>query len=74
MKYKELVNLKPAELEKKEHEATYELIKLRAQVATGTNPKNPGQIKQLKKMLAKINTIKTQQAKNNKLEETKKDA
>lgn len=73
MKYKELVNLKPAELEKKEQEANMELIKLRAQVATGTAPKNPGQIRQLKQMLAKINTIKTQHM-NNPTEDKKKDA
>lgn len=58
MKYKELDTLKPAELAKKEEETKLELIKQHAQAANGTTPKSPGQIGQLKKILARINTIK----------------
>jgi len=34
-----------------------ELMKLNAQVATGTNPKSPGQIKKIKKTIARIKTV-----------------
>lgn len=34
-----------------------DLIKANAQIATGTTPKNSGQIKQMKKTIAKIKTI-----------------
>jgi len=57
MKHKELKTMTPEELEKKEKEMRLELIKLNSQVATGTNPKNPGQIRQLKKSIARIRTI-----------------
>lgn len=71
MKHKELVALKPADLDKKEKEITMELLKLKGQVATGTTPKSPGQIKQLKKLLARIATIRTQRQST---EEKQKDA
>jgi large subunit ribosomal protein L29 len=60
MKYKELVRMGKEELNKKQEELEMELIKLNAQVATGTAPKSPGQIKQIKKTLAKIQIIKNQ--------------
>ena len=58
MKTKELRNLSNKDLESKLEELKKELIKLNAQVATGTVPKSPGQIKQMKKTIAKILTIK----------------
>lgn len=69
MKYKDLAAMKPAELEKKEAEARTELIKLKAQVATGTAPKNPGQIRQIKKILARIETLRTAQSRTQPEEE-----
>ena len=57
MKTKELRNLSKKDLEIKLEELKKELIKLNAQVATGTVPKSPGQIKQMKKTIAKILTI-----------------
>jgi len=60
MKYKELSGLNANQLEKKLKEAKMELIKLNSQVSTGSNVKNPGQIKQLKKTIAKIKTIQKQ--------------
>lgn len=56
MKYKELQNLSKEELQKKKLEAQIELMKLNAQVATGANPKSPGQIRVLKKTMARIQT------------------
>jgi ribosomal protein L29 len=69
MNYKELSSLDKATLEKKEKESRIELMKLHAQAATGTAPKSPGQIRILKKTLAKITMIQEQQK-----EEQEKDA
>ncbi|MBU0472014.1 MAG: 50S ribosomal protein L29 [Nanoarchaeota archaeon] len=60
MKFKELSNLNNEELNKKLEEVKIELIKLNSQVATGITIKSPGQIKQLKKTIAKIKTIQKQ--------------
>lgn len=60
MKFKELKGLTKEDLEKKFIEAESELIKLNSQVATGITIKSPGQIKQLKKTIAKIKTIQNQ--------------
>ncbi|MAG38731.1 50S ribosomal protein L29 [Candidatus Woesearchaeota archaeon] len=57
MKIKELKALSKEELKKKYQEVKLELIKLNSQAATGTNMKNPGQIKLFKKMIARIKTI-----------------
>jgi len=46
------------EREKKLKELQLELIKLNAQVATGTPPRNAGQLKRLKKDLAKLMLLK----------------
>lgn len=62
MKYKELAAMDAAALDKKLAEIQLELIKLNAQVASGTAPKNSGTIRQLKKTIAKILTSKRQSA------------
>lgn len=56
MKYQELVSMTREELERKEKELKTELMKLNSQVSTGTNPKNPGQIRNIKKSIARIKT------------------
>lgn len=56
-KIKELRSLSDAELKKKLDELRKELIKLNAQVATGTVPKSPGLIKDTKKSIAMILTL-----------------
>ena len=61
MKFKELKEMAPEQREKKLKEARIELTKLQAQVAAGTPPKNPGQIRQLKRMIARLNTLSTQE-------------
>ncbi|NQU98368.1 50S ribosomal protein L29 [Candidatus Woesearchaeota archaeon] len=60
MKFKELEPLSNEDLEKRLEEAKMELIKLNSQVATGITIKSPGQIKQLKKTIAKIKTRQKQ--------------
>ncbi len=57
MKTKEIRKLKPEEMEKKLGELKLELTTLEGQSATGTPPKSPGKIKQLKKTIAKMRTI-----------------
>ena len=57
MKVKEIRAKKPEELQKSLVEMKSELIKLKAQVAMGTTPKSPKQIKAIRKTIARINTI-----------------
>ncbi len=60
MKFKELQNMPVPELKGKLAELHTELIKERAQVATGTIPKNPSKISQTKKTIARIKMILAQ--------------
>ncbi len=57
MKIKEIRSMNKEDLEAKLEELKKELIKLNAQISTGTTPKSPGQVKQIKKNIAKILTI-----------------
>tara|TARA_Y100000310_G_scaffold291063_1_gene318715 strand:- start:5054 stop:5242 length:189 start_codon:yes stop_codon:yes gene_type:complete len=57
MKIKELRQTSPTELKDKLVELQKELIKHNAQVASGTTPKSPGQMKQIKKTIARIHTV-----------------
>ena len=54
MKAKDLIPMSEEELNSKLIELKKELIKLNAQIATGTTPKSPGQVKEVKKTIAKI--------------------
>ena len=56
MKFKQIAEMEPADLQKKFVELQKELMKLRGSVATGAAPKNPGQIKQIKRTIARIHT------------------
>lgn len=58
---KEFQKLKKEELETKYIEIKKELMKENAQVARGTIPKSSGLLKQLKKSIARINTLLHQQ-------------
>ena len=57
MKIKELKGLGKEEIVSRLEELRKELIKHRAQIATGTVPKSPGQVKQTKKTIARILTL-----------------
>ncbi|MBC8494670.1 50S ribosomal protein L29 [archaeon] len=59
MKFKDLKSMSETDLQKKCEEAKIELIKLNSQAATGTTIKSPGQIKKLKKTIAKIKTVQS---------------
>ena len=57
MKIKDLRSMSKEDLNVKLIELRKELIKHNAQIATGTTPKSPGQVKQTKKTIARILTI-----------------
>jgi len=64
MKAKEIRQTSKEELDKKIFEFKKEMIKLNAQVATGTPPKNPNQIKEIKKTIARILTVQGESKKH----------
>ena len=66
MKFNELKALDNGQLGEKLNEVKKELIKLNAQVATGTTPKSQGQIRQMKKTAAQIMTAINQRTREKK--------
>ena len=60
MKAKELKVMNELDLENKIIELKKELMKVNSQIATGTIPKSPGKIREMKRTIAKILTIKKQ--------------
>lgn len=60
MKYTDIKKLPKDELDKKVQELKTELMKLNAQIAVGTTPKNTKQIRDMKRTLAKIETLRQQ--------------
>ena len=73
VKKKDLRNMGKEELEKQLKDLRMELIKSNSQVASGSAPKNPGQIRQTKKTIARILTIINEKNLNKTKEEGKKD-
>ena len=63
MKTSELRKMSGKDLDSKMMELKQELIKLNAQVATGTQLKSPGQIRQLRRTIAQIKTIRKEERK-----------
>lgn len=60
MKAKEARAMNEQELDSKISELKKELMKINSQIAIGTLPKNPGKVREVKRTIAKILTIKTQ--------------
>ena len=58
MKFMDIAKMGEKELDAKLSELRGELVKLNSQVATGTQLKSPGQIRNIKRTIAKILTIK----------------
>jgi len=58
MKIKEIRTLNKDSLDEKISELKKDLIKLNSQVSTGTAPKSPGKIREIKRTIARILTIK----------------
>jgi len=63
MKAKEIRSTDKNTINEKIIELKKELVKINAQVAIGTALKNPGEIKKIKKMLARILTINYEKTK-----------
>jgi large subunit ribosomal protein L29 len=57
MKIKEIKSMGAEDLNGKLDELRKDLVKHNAQIATGTTPKSPGQVKQIKKTIARILTV-----------------
>jgi len=57
LKIKEIESMNIEELKTNLEELKKELIKHNAQIATGTNPKSPGQVRVIKKTVARILTV-----------------
>ena len=57
MKIKDIRAMDKGSLKGKLTELKKEMIKINAQVAIGTTPKNPGQVKAMKKTIARILTV-----------------
>ena len=72
VKKKELRNMNEDELSKQLKELKLELIKANSQVASGSAPKNVGQIRQTRKTIARILTILNEKKMNKNKEERKK--
>ena len=58
MKAKELKAMNELDLESKMIELKKELMKINSQIAIGTIPKSPGKVREIKRTIAKILTIK----------------
>ena len=63
MKAKEIRGTDKSLIDEKTLELKKELVKMNAQIAVGTAIKNPGQVKKMKKTLARIITIQDEKAK-----------
>ena len=61
MKYSDLKKLPKEDMDKKLYELKTELMKLNAQVAIGTTPKSTKQIREIKKNIARAETLKTEE-------------
>lgn len=71
IKKAEIKNMDVKRLEENLIELRKELIRINAQISTGTTPENPGNVKQLKKNIARILTYIKQEETN--VEEHKED-
>ncbi|MBI2656886.1 50S ribosomal protein L29 [Candidatus Woesearchaeota archaeon] len=58
MKAKELKLMNEPDLENKVVELKKELMKINSQIAIGTIPKSPSKVREIKRTIAKIHTIK----------------
>ena len=68
MRAKELKVMNDPDLDNKIIELKKELMKINSQIAVGTVPKNPGKVKDIKRTIAKILTIKNQNRRGSKKE------
>ena len=71
LKIKEITAMNEEDLKNRLVEIRKDLIKQNAQIATGTTPKSPGQVKQMKKTIARILTVMKSKTDENKNKENK---
>ena len=64
MKFKDLTKMSKEDVAKKLSELKNELMKLNAQIAVGTTPKNTKQVRDIKRTLAQIETNHIQKFNN----------
>lgn len=60
MNFKQISSLSDKDRQEKLKEIELELMKERAQIASGTAPKNPGLIRENKRTIARIKTLEKQ--------------
>jgi ribosomal protein L29 len=60
MKFADIKKMPKDELNKKIKDLKTELMKLNAQIAIGTTPKNTKQIRDIKRTIAKVETLREQ--------------
>jgi len=68
IKAKEIRQMSENQIKEKMNEIKKDLMKANSQVAVGTAPENPGQIKQMKKTIARMLTIISEKRKQPKQE------
>ena len=61
MKAKELKVMNELDMENKIAELKKELMKVNSQIAIGTVPKSPGKVREIKRTIARILTVKRQE-------------
>jgi large subunit ribosomal protein L29 len=66
LKIKQIREMKPEDLEKKLSEFKLELVKELGNVKMGRPVKNPGKIKQLRRAVARMNTVKKEKKREQK--------
>ena len=71
MKKHQIKQVDKEAMTKKILELKKELVKMNGQVAIGTSLKNPGQVRKVKKTLARILTINNEKIQKNKTHDTK---
>ena len=69
IKKSELKSMKEPQLKERLNDLKKELIKINAQVAMGTVPENPGRVREVKKTVARINTLLNQQKETKEIKE-----
>jgi|TARA_Y100000031_G_C8237437_1_gene394023 large subunit ribosomal protein L29 len=72
MKAKEIRNSDKSSINEKVLEMKKELVKVSAQIASGSTLKNPGQVKKIRKTLARIITIQAEKKLQSKKDDTSK--
>lgn len=69
VKKSELKNMNEAQLKTKLKDLNIELIKINAQISSGTAPQNPGNVREIKKTIARILTKLNEKTKGGVLKE-----